>query len=424
LPPRNSVLTSIFAAAVCFAAYACIISFRKAFNVASFQGYQPLGIEFKSLLVISQGAGYMLSKFYGIKFIAELQRKGREKLILILVGISWLAWLLFAIIPAPYNFWTLALNGFPLGMLWGVLFSYVEGRRATDFIGAALAVSFIFGPGLAKSVAQFVMTDWNVSEYWMPFTTSLIFFLPLLVFVYLLSKIPPPDAEDVAQRTQRIPMKASDRSLFVKTFLPGILSLVLIYIFVTMLREIRDSFMADMWRASGERFSAAVFAKTETVISIVILVLIASMVMIKNNMKAFVTAQLIMMAGFILSGIITWLYLEKQVDTFQWMTFVGLGLYMTYIPYNSILFDRMIAAFRYAANVGFLIYLADSFGYLASVGVMLTKSVFRIKMNWLDFYTTLVLITSIVGVICISISLLYFERKTKRMQTGEQISVT
>jgi hypothetical protein len=31
-----------------------------------------------------------------------------------------------------------------LGMLWGVVFSYVEGRKTTDFIGAALAVSFIF----------------------------------------------------------------------------------------------------------------------------------------------------------------------------------------------------------------------------------------------------------------------------------------
>ncbi|MGZ5285920.1 MAG: DUF5690 family protein, partial [Flavisolibacter sp.] len=352
---------------------------------------------------------------YGIKFISELKRMGRGKLILFLVGISWLAWLIFALIPPPYNFWALALNGFPLGMLWGVLFSSVEGRRATDFIGAALAVSFIFGPGLAKSAAQMVMTSWGVNEYWMPFVTALLFFIPLLFFVYLLEKIPPPDAEDVASRTQRVPMNAVDRRLFVKTFLPGILFLVFIYIFVTMLREVRDGFMADMWKASGEPYSAGVFAQTETLISIVILVLIASMVIIRNNMKAFMIAQFIMIAGFLLSGVVTWLYLEKSVSTFTWMTLVGLGLYMTYIPYNSILFDRMIAAFRYAANVGFLIYLADSFGYLASVGVLLTKNIFRIEMNWLNFYTTLVLITSIAGIIFISCSLVYFERKRKSL---------
>ncbi len=406
----NKIATSVFAALVCFAAYASITAFRKAFNVASYEG-SFLGLDYKVVLVITQVFGYMFSKFYGIKFISELRRIGRGKLILLLVGISWLAWLFFALIPPPYNFWALALNGFPLGMLWGVLFSYVEGRRATDFIGAALAVSFIFGPGIAKSVAQFVMSDWQVNEYWMPFVVSLLFFFPLLLFIWLLEKIPPPDAADIAHRTERVPMKAADRKAFISFFLPGILLLVIIYIFVTVLREVRDGFMADMWRASGETFNAAVFAKTETLISISILVLIAVMVFMRNNMRAFQVAQLIMLAGFTLSGIVTLLYMEKSISTFTWMTLVGLGLYMTYIPYNSILFDRLLAAFKYAANVGFLIYVADAFGYLASVSVLLTKTILKLEINWLDFYTRLVLVTSAAGVLFIIFSLIYFQRK-------------
>jgi MFS family permease len=413
---RNDVLTSLFAAVVCFAAYASITAFRKAFNVAPYAGYQLGGVDYKIVLVITQVAGYMLSKFYGIKFISELKNLGRGRIILVLIGIAWLAWLLFALVPPPYNFWALLFNGFPLGMLWGVVFSYVEGRRATDFIGAALAVSFIFGPGLAKSTAQLVMNNWGVGEYWMPFVVSLIFFFPVLIFVYLLEKIPPPDEADIAHRTIRVPMTSADRRQFVKTFLPGLLLLILIYVFVTVLREVRDGFMADMWRASGEPFKAGVFAQTEMLISVSILVLIASMVVIRNNKKAFIMAQGIMMAGFLLSGIITWFYLQQQVSTFVWMTLVGLGLYMTYIPYNSILFDRMLASFRYAANVGFLIYLADAFGYLASVGVLLSKTIFRIQLNWLNFYTGLVLFTSITGVVCIICSMIYFHNK----KTGTQ----
>jgi len=409
--PRNAVSVSIFAAIVCFAAYTCIFAFRKAFNVASYEGHTVLGLDYKVVLVITQVFGYMLSKFYGIKFISELKRFGRGKLILFLVGISWLAWLLFALIPPPFNFWVLVFNGFPLGMLWGVVFSYVEGRRATDFIGAALAVSFIFGSGLAKTVALFVMNSWNVTEYWMPFVTGLIYFLPLLLFVYLLEKLPPPSAADIAHRTERKPMTAADRKAFLSTFLPGIVLLVGVYVFVTVLREVRDSFMADMWRASGEAFSAGVFAKTETLISIIILAMVASMVILKNNLKAFMLAQWMMLAGFVLSGVITALYLNAQVTTFTWMTLVGLGLYMTYIPYNSILFDRLLAAFKYAANVGFLIYVADAFGYLASVSVVLTKTVFKLDVNWLNFYTTLVLITSVAGVLFTLFAMFYFRKK-------------
>jgi MFS family permease len=357
----------------------------------------------------------MLSKFYGIKFISEMKRAGRGKLILLLVVISWIAWLLFALIPPPYNFWCLFFNGFPLGMIWGVIFSYVEGRRATDFISSALAVSFIFASGLAKSTAQYVMEARGVNEYWMPFVTGLIFMAPLLLFVYLLERIPPPDEEDVLHRTERLPMPKEKRRQFIVTFWPGVVALVVIYVLVTILREVRDSFMADMWRESGESFQAGIFTKTETIISLVILVMVAVMVVIKNNFRAFMLSQCIMLAGFIISGISTYFYLNAQLSMFNWMTLVGLGLYMVYIPFNSLLFDRFLASFRFAGTVGFLIYIADSFGYLGSVAVLLSKTILKLNLQWLEFYTSLVLVAAIIGVAGTLLSLIYFRRKYQRM---------
>lgn len=412
---RNPVLPSVFAAIICFAAYASITAFRKAFNVAPYEGHQIAGLDYKVVLIITQVGGYMFSKFYGIRFISELKKMGRAKLILLLVGISWLAWLVFALIPPPWNFWALFFNGFPLGMVWGIMFSYVEGRRATDFIGASLAVSFIFGPGIAKSTAQFVMNEWGVSPYWMPFVTGLVFMIPLLIFLYLLEKIPAPDEKDIAARTERVPMLAKDRKQFLKTFFPGLVLLVLVYIFVTILREVRDGFMADMWLASGEQFEAGVFAGTETLISIAILILIAAMVVVRNNRRAFMISQWIMISGFLLSLISTLLFLNEQIRMFGWMSTVGLGLYLTYIPYNSILFDRLLATFRYKANVGFLIYVADSFGYLAIVTVLLIKTIMKLQLNWLEFYTNLVLFSSAAGMLLILFSIIYFTGREKQI---------
>ena len=148
---------ALYAALVSFGTYVFIFGFRKSFTVCTFDGLSFGPIAYKTALVISQMLGYMLAKFYGIKFISGLQKVNRYKIIFLLTGISWLAWLLFAIVPAPYNVVFLFLNGFPLGMLWGVVFSYVEGRRSTDFIGAALAVSFIFSAGWVKSVGAWLM---------------------------------------------------------------------------------------------------------------------------------------------------------------------------------------------------------------------------------------------------------------------------
>lgn len=402
---------AVFSALITFAAYTCIFAFRKAFNVAAYAGYTVWGLDYKIVLVIIQVLGYMSSKFYGIRFISEMKRVGRGRLILLLVALSWLAWLLFALIPPPYNAWCLFFNGFPLGMIWGIVFSYVEGRRTTDLISAALAVSFIFASGLAKFTAQWVMQSLGVNEFRMPFVVGALFILPLLFFIYLLEKIPPPDAEDKALRMHRLPMPAEERKKLLARFLPGLVMLIVIYILVTILREVRDSFMADMWRASGEPFDASVFTRTETIISLIILVMIAAMIFLQNNYNTFILTQVIMLLGFIISLVTTVVYLQSGLSLYLWMILVGLGLFMVYIPFNSILFDRFIATFRISGNVGFLIYLADSFGYLGSVGVLLTKTLFRIQANWLQFYTQLVLITGCVGIIGTVISIVYFMRK-------------
>ncbi|HEY8397987.1 MAG TPA: DUF5690 family protein [Flavihumibacter sp.] len=408
---KRDWLSAIYAALVAFCLYSCLFAFRKAFNVAAFEGYQLAGLDYKIILVITQVAGYMASKFYGIRFIAALKRAGRGRLTLLLAGTAWMSWLLFGLVPPPYNWPLLFLSGFPLGMLWGIVFSYIEGRRMTDFISAALAVSFIFGSGLAKSVASFVMKGLGVSEYWMPFVTGGIFAVPLLVFVYLMEKLPPPSEEDIEQRTVRLPMNAIQRKVLLKTYGPGLFQLVLVYALVTILREVRDSFMADMWRESGETFHSTVFAQTETVITVVMLVLIASMVLVRDNFRALQLSHWILASGFLLSLLVTFAYQQNHLSTFYWMLGVGLGLYLVYIPFNSILFERLIASFRITGNVGFLIYLADSFGYLGSVGVLLSKTVFSLQLSWLDFYQQLVIITGVIGLLATVGSAWYFQRK-------------
>src|SRR5450432_431493 len=339
---------AVFAALITFLTYAAMYAFRKPFTVGAFANAPKVfGIAYKDALVISQVLGYMMSKFFGIRFIAELKKIGRGKMILLLVSVSWMALLLFAIVPAPANVIFLFINGFPLGMIWGIVFSFVEGRKATDFIGASLAVRFIFSSGFVKSVAKYLQVTFSVTDWWLPFLTGLVFILPLLLFVFLLEKIPPPSEEDIESRIVRLPMTKTERKKFFLEFRYGLVLLIILYVFLTVFRDIRDNFAADIWRELGFGNQPSVFTATEIPISIIVLVLIGSMILIRNNRYALVITHIIIVTGFLLAGISSWMFINHNLTPFMWMTLVGLGLYMGYIPFNCILFERIIATFKY-----------------------------------------------------------------------------
>lgn len=408
---RKQVLVAFYTAIVAFLAYASIYAYRKPFTVATFEGVSYLGISYQSLLIISQGLGYMFSKFWGIKFISELKQLGRWKTSLVLVGTAWLCLLVFAIVPAPFGMLCLFVNGFMLGFMWGIVFSYVEGRRATDFIGSILAVSFIFAGGFTRSIGKWLMLEWDISQQWMPFVTGLVFLIPLLLFLYLLERVPKPDIQDVAERTKREPMTREDRKRFLKQFGFGIAAVTITYLFLTIMRDVRDNFMSNIWNELGYANNASIFAKTETNTSLVILLMISLMVLIRKNIKAFRLVHLAILLGFLLAGISSLLFVMNSLDGPVWMQLVGLGLYMAYIPFNCIFFERMIATFRIGGNVGFLIYIADAFGYLGSISVMLAKELLKIQLNWSEFYSQGVIIFSLIGCVGTIVSFIYFNRK-------------
>jgi hypothetical protein len=58
-------------------------------------------------------------------------------------------------------------------------------------------------------------------------------------------------------------------------------------------------------------------------------------------------------------------------------------------------------------------YLADSFGYLGSVGVIIVKTVLKIKTQWTDLYSTGVIYLSVIGICLTAAAMAYFIRKLK-----------
>lgn len=414
LKRTNGFWFTTYATVMAFCLYTCVYAFRKTFAVATFEGMSYAGISYKVWLITFQVVGYALSKFIGIKIISELKPQARAAGVVLMIVIAGLSWLFFALISPPYNIIFLFTNGLPLGLVWGMIFGYLEGRRYTEALGAGLSVSFIFSAGLAKSAGGFIMRDWGVSEMWMPFVTCCVFLIPLLVFLWLLDKIPPPSTLDEALRTRREPMDSNSRQNFVQSFWPGIILFTLCYMLLTTFREFRDNFSAEVWNSLGYGGSPEIFTKTEIPISFAILVVMASLMFIKNNLKALMVNHLIIFIGLVLIGISTFLFQNQLISPPVWMILIGMGLYLGYIPFNSIFFDRLLAAFKYVGTVGFLIYVADAFGYFGSIGVLFFKEFGYAKVSWLEFFFSAGYIISLAGSTLIAGSMLYFYWKHKQ----------
>lgn len=411
---KNQLGVSVTLAIVAFLAYTSVYAYRKPFTVATFNNLAFAGIKYQTLLIISQGLGYMLSKFFGIRFIAELKNHGRWKTSAILIGTAWLSLGVFAIVPAPWGMCCLFVNGFMLGFMWGIVFSYVEGRRATDFIGAVMAVSFIFAGGFTRSVALWLRDHWLIPEQWLAFATGLLFVIPLIALMYLLEKIPAPDGSDIQERTERQPMTRLQRKQFMLRFGSGIIAVIIGYLFLTIMRDVRDNFMVNIFNELGYGSKPAIFTQTETAISLVILLVMGLLVFIRSNIRALQLVHAVVIAGFLLAGLSSALFITGALHGLLWMQLVGLGLYMGYIPFNCIFFERLIAAFKITGNVGFLIYLVDAWGYLGSSAVVLSKEVFRIQLSWSQFYPVCVVGFSVAGLLSTIYSWFYFIRNAER----------
>jgi len=409
---------SLFAAIAAFGAYTSMYSFRKAFSAGIFTGQQYLHIDYKVWLVIAQIIGYTASKFYGIKFISEVRQGDRARSIIVLISIAWLALLGFALVPAPYNIIFLLVNGFPLGLMWGLIFGYLEGRRSTEFMAGVMSISLIFASGFVKTIARTLMSSFHISEFTMPFLVGGIFILPLLVFICCLELMPPPTEEDIRLRTKRLPMNALERKQFLTRFLPGIILTLVIYVLLTTMRDVRDNFEVEIWSGLGIKDNS-IYTKIDSGISLLVLLAISGLILVKRNLQAFSLIHLMIIGGCLLIGTGSILFRFSLISPVTWMTLTGLGLYMGYVPYNAVFFERLLATYRYKGNVGFLMYLADATGYLGSVGVLMVKEFGRPGISWYAFFKEEVVVVAVIGGVCACLSLVYFLAAARKQQHAE-----
>lgn len=242
----SDFLFILWAGGAALLSYSLVYALRKPYTAAGFDGLEAFGMDYKVVVTIAQILGYVLSKFIGIKLISELKRENRMKFILISIILAEASLILFGLLPAPYNIVAMFLNGLSLGCMWGIIFSFIEGRRMTDILASLLGVSMVISSGTAKSAGLYVMDTLNISEFWMPALIGGVA-LPLLALLgYALNRLPQPTAEDIAMKSKRETLNGKQRWELFKNFMPFLTLLFIANVVLTILRDIKEDFLVKI----------------------------------------------------------------------------------------------------------------------------------------------------------------------------------
>ena len=435
-----------YAIVASFGAYFCMYAFRKPFAAARFDGEMFLGgeIELKSAIIISQVLGYALSKYIGIRAVSELPPRYHAAALVGLIVWGEGALFLFAQLPNDAKVIGIFLNGLSLGMVWGLVVRFLEGRVTSELLLAGLSASFIVSSGVVKDFGRALMSGriaelWStvpavgqwiearmgqVSEAWMPAITGLHFLPVFLFFVWMLVQMPVPTKRDADERHRRESMGSERRWAFWKAYWPGLVLLIAAYFLLTAFRDFRDNFAVELFEGLGYPYSGneTIISEAETWTAVGVIGFLAMLNFFRHPRRGLIATFSVMTAGTLLLGAATLALQLGWISGFAWMVLIGLGSYLAYVPYGSLLFERLMASSGVVGTAVFAIYVADAVGYTGAVGILLFKDIWAADVARLDFFRSFTWLMSAGGAACLIWSAWVFLRTDRALGDSSDVN--
>jgi hypothetical protein len=211
-------------------------------------------------------------------------------------------------------------------------------------------------------------------------------------------------------------MNHGERRSMLSRYAFGLILLVLMYLLVTILRSVRADFTPEIWAGMQNEVSPAVYSWTEMIVAFLVLVCFGSMVKVVDNRRAFFMGLSLCCIGLIAVAVAAAGLQSGQLNPFAFMVLNGIGLYLPYIAVHTTIFERFIAMTRERGNIGYLMYLADSFGYLGYVAVLFLRPMLSARQDFLSFFLLLCWTIAGASLVLLIPSWRYFSRLTAESQ--------
>ena len=404
----------LWAGGTALLSYSLVYALRKPFTAAEFEGMQVAGMDYKIAVSVVQLLGYVTAKLMGIKYISELKPESRLKFVINSAALSEISLLVFGLFPAPYNIAALFFNGLSLGCMWGVIFSFLEGRRTTDILASIMGVSMALSSGVAKSMGLYAINSLHVSEFWMPALIGAFAFPLLCVLGWTMTKFPKPTEADIASRSVRVTLDGRQRWVLFRKFMPVLLMLFAANLLLTVQRDVKEDFIVCIIDVST--VSSWAFAQIDSIATLVLLAVFALLATTYNHLKVLCVLLVLSIAGMGTLAFVAANFERMQLPVNVWLFLQSLCLDMAYLSFQTIFFERFIACFKIRGNVGFFIITIDFVGYMGTLALLVFKEACASHVDWALFYNQMSVYIGVACCLAFVGSLVYMIRADKRFR--------
>ena len=173
--------------------------------------------------------------------------------------------------------------------------------------------------------------------------------------------------------------------------------------------------------AVGVAAAPGTFTRSELVVAAGVIAINGTLAAVRDNRTAFFVALMVCGAGIAVAVSALVSQAVGVLAPLPFMILIGLGLYMPYVAVHTTVFERLLAMTRDRGTVAFLMYVADAFGYLGYVGVMLGRNLRggqpATGSDFLAFFGVVAWSTMLVSAVMLVIAVRAFVRMERESTT-------
>jgi hypothetical protein len=158
-------------------------------------------------------------------------------------------------------------------------------------------------------------------------------------------------------------------------------------------------------------------------VALITTALAALLICIGDHLRAIKVTGGAVCIAFALSIVVACGQMAGWFSPLVFMVASGIVLYVPYVAFHTTLFERLVASSPLPGNLGFLMYLADSCGYLGYAAIIVFKTSQSDSLVILPIFNFFLVVSGAACTIATAVAVIYFQRQFSLAKVAQDVDV-